>query len=132
MGRFVIQLMEFFFMIVFMFVLAIPYYQWTKHENRIGFVVIRIFPAGLHSTCHGISAAAGKAGTIVLAYGFLYASKSTDPKKTDVSYPTGIGIRYILIILDVVDALLFTFLVPEPNGKSLEEMSGENEEKGEL
>ncbi|KAJ0609838.1 putative ABC-type phosphate transporter [Helianthus annuus] len=151
MGRFAIQLMGFFFMTVFMFALAIPYHHWTQHENRIGFVVMysltfffanfgpnsttfvvpaEIFPARLRSTCHGISAAAGKAGAIVGAYGFLYASQSTNPKKTDAGYPTGIGIRYTLIILGVVNALglLFTFLVPEPNGKSLEEMSGENEE----
>ncbi|KAJ0629493.1 putative ABC-type phosphate transporter [Helianthus annuus] len=81
MGRFAIQLMGFFFMTVFMFALAIPYHHWTQHENRIGFVVMysltfffanfgpnsttfvvpaEIFPARLRSTCHGISAAAGK------------------------------------------------------------------------
>jgi len=102
MGRFAIQIMGFFFMTVFMFALAIPYHHWTKHENRIGFVVMysltfffanfgpnsttfvvpaEIFPARLRSTCHGISAAAGKAGAIVGAYGFLYASQSRDPKK---------------------------------------------------
>ncbi|KAK9059049.1 hypothetical protein SSX86_021668 [Deinandra increscens subsp. villosa] len=151
MGRFKIQLMGFSFMTIFMFALAIPYHHWTKHENRIGFVVMysltfffanfgpnsttfvvpaEIFPARLRSTCHGISAAAGKAGAIVGAYGFLYASQSRDPKKTDAGYPTGIGIRYSLILLGVINFLgiIFTFLVPEANGKSLEEMSGENEE----
>ncbi|KAI3804297.1 hypothetical protein L1987_25730 [Smallanthus sonchifolius] len=151
MGRFTIQLMGFFFMTVFMFALAIPYHHWTLHENRFGFVIMysltfffanfgpnattfvvpaEIFPARLRSTCHGISAAAGKAGAIVGAYGFLYASQSTDPKKTDAGYPTGIGIKYSLIILGVINFLgmIFTFLVPEPNGKSLEELSGENEE----
>ncbi|KAI3756715.1 hypothetical protein L1987_56537 [Smallanthus sonchifolius] len=151
MGRFAIQLMGFFFMTVFMFALAFPYHHWTKHENRIGFVIMysltfffanfgpnattfvvpaEIFPARLRSTCHGISAAAGKAGAIVGAYGFLYASQSTDPKNTDAGYPTGIGIKNSLIILGVINflGLVFTFLVPEPNGKSLEELSGENEE----
>ncbi|KAJ7954715.1 Phosphate transporter [Quillaja saponaria] len=82
-GRFAIQLMGFFFMTVFMFALAIPYHHWTLKDNRIGFVVMysltlffanfgpnattfvvpaEIFPARLRSTCHGISAAAGKAG----------------------------------------------------------------------
>ncbi|XP_071734089.1 low affinity inorganic phosphate transporter 1-like [Rutidosis leptorrhynchoides] len=151
-GRFAIQLMGFFFMTVFMFALAIPYHHWTLHENRIGFVVMysltfffanfgpnattfvvpaEIFPARLRSTCHGISAAAGKAGAIVGAYGFLYASQSTDPKKTDAGYPTGIGIRYSLIVLGVINFLgmAFTFLVPEAKGRSLEEMSGENDEE---
>lgn len=150
MGRFAIQLMGFFFMTVFMFALAFPYDHWTKKANRIGFVVIysltfffanfgpnattfvvpaEIFPARLRSTCHGISAAAGKAGAIVGAYGFLYASQSTDPKKTDKGYPAGIGVKNSLIVLGVINFLgmAFTFLVPEAKGKSLEEASGEND-----
>ncbi|KAG6668646.1 hypothetical protein CIPAW_01G185400 [Carya illinoinensis] len=138
-GRFAIQLMGFFFMTVFMFALAIPYHHWTLKANRIGFVVMysltfffanfgpnattfvvpaEIFPARLRSTCHGISAAAGKAGAIVGAFGFQYAEK-------------GVGVRNTLIILGVVNFLgiVFTFLVPESKGRSLEEMSGEAEEE---
>ncbi|KAK7344632.1 hypothetical protein VNO77_14490 [Canavalia gladiata] len=150
MGRFAIQLMGFFFMTVFMFALAIPYDHWTKKENRIGFVVMysftfffsnfgpnattfvvpaEIFPARLRSTCHGISAAAGKAGAIVGAFGFLYAAQNKDPSKTDPGYPAGIGIKNSLIMLGVINffGMLFTLLVPESKGKSLEELSGENE-----
>nr|AFH74431.1 phosphate transporter [Cucurbita maxima x Cucurbita moschata] len=135
MGRFAIQLMGFFFMTVFMFALAIPYNHWTLPDHRIGFVVMysltfffanfgpnattfvvpaEIFPARLRSTCHGISAASGKAGAIIGAFGFQAAEKAFGVKKT-------------LIILGVVNALgaLFTLLVPESKGKSLEEMSGE-------
>ncbi|GFP82904.1 probable inorganic phosphate transporter 1-7 [Phtheirospermum japonicum] len=143
-GRFAIQLIGFFFMTVFMFALAFPYQHWTQPANRIGFVVMysltfffanfgpnattfvvpaEIFPARLRSTCHGISAAAGKLGAIVGAFGFLYLAQSQDPTKTDNS----------LILLGVINllGLLFTFLVPESKGKSLEEMSGENEENNE-
>lgn len=149
-GRFAIQLMGFFFMTVFMFALAIPYNHWTQKENRIGFVIMysltfffanfgpnattfvvpaEIFPARLRSTCHGISAAAGKAGAIVGAFGFLYAAQSTVPSEVDAGYPTGIGVKNALIVLGCVNLLgmLFTFLVPESKGKSLEEMSKENE-----
>ncbi|XP_057732194.1 low affinity inorganic phosphate transporter 1-like [Arachis stenosperma] len=138
-GRFAIQLMGFFFMTVFMFALAIPYHHWTLKGNQIGFVVMysltfffanfgpnattfvvpaEIFPARLRSTCHGISAAAGKAGAMVGAFGFIYAEK-------------GIGVRNTLIILGVVNVcgFFFTFLVPESKGKSLEEMSGEAEDQ---
>ncbi|KAM1032010.1 hypothetical protein ACFX2C_035727 [Malus domestica] len=153
-GRFVIQLMGFFFMTVFMFALAIPYEHWTHKDNRIGFVVIysltfffanfgpnattfvvpaEIFPARFRSTCHGISAASGKLGAIVGAFGFLYLAQNKDKNKTDAGYSPGIGVKHSLLVLGVVNFLgiLFTFLVPESNGRSLEEMSGENEEESE-
>ncbi|KAF7818420.1 inorganic phosphate transporter 1-4-like [Senna tora] len=153
-GRFTIQLMGFFFMTVFMFALAIPYHHWTLKENNVGFVVMysltfffanfgpnattfvvpaEIFPARFRSTCHGISSAAGKMGAIIGAFGFLYLAQSKDPSKVDAGYPTGIGVKNSLIVLGVVNILGFacTFLVPEAKGKSLEEMSGENEEEGE-
>ncbi|XP_024013791.1 probable inorganic phosphate transporter 1-7 [Eutrema salsugineum] len=136
-GRFAIQMMGFFFMTVFMFALAIPYDHWTHKENRIGFVVMysltfffanfgpnattfvvpaEIFPARFRSTCHGISAASGKLGAMVGAFGFLYLAQR-------------IGVKNSLIVLGVVNLLgmFFTLLVPESKGKSLEEMSGENE-----
>jgi len=138
-GRFTIQLMGFFFMTVFMFALAIPYHHWTMNGNQIGFVVMysltfffanfgpnattfmvpaEIFPARLRSTCHGISAAAGKAGAMVGAFGFLYAQNA-------------IGVRNVLLLLGVANFLgmMFTFLVPESKGKSLQEISGEAEEE---
>ncbi|XP_028796427.1 probable inorganic phosphate transporter 1-7 [Neltuma alba] len=140
-GRFSIQIIGFSFMTVFMFALAIPYQHWTMPGNQIWFVVIysltfffcnfgpnsttfivpaEIFPARLRSTCHGISAAAGKAGAIVGSFGFLYASNT-------------IGVRNALIILAVINllGLMFTFLVPETKGKSLEEISGEGGEEDE-
>ncbi|KAF6998709.1 hypothetical protein CFC21_014801 [Triticum aestivum] len=149
-GRFAIQLGGFFFMTAFMLGLAVPYHHWTTPGNHVGFVVMfsltfffanfgpnsttfivpaEIFPARLRSTCHGISAAAGKAGAIVGSFGFLYAAQSTDSTKTDAGYPPGIGVRNSLFVLAGCNVVgfLFTFLVPEPNGKSLEELSGENE-----
>ncbi|CAL0318499.1 unnamed protein product [Lupinus luteus] len=151
-GRFFIQLMGFFFMTVFMFALAIPYDHWTKKENRVGFLIMyaltfffsnfgpnattfvvpaEIFPARLRSTCHGISAASGKAGAIVGAFGFLYASESKNLATRDAGYPAGIGMKNTLLVLAVCNCLgiFFTFLVPESKGKSLEELSGENEEE---
>ncbi|PKA59204.1 putative inorganic phosphate transporter 1-4 [Apostasia shenzhenica] len=150
-GRFTIQLMGFAMMTAFMLGLAIPYHHWTTKGNHIGFVVMyaftfffanfgpnsttfivpaEIFPARLRSTCHGISAAAGKAGAIVGAFGFLYASQDKDPTKRDKGYPAGIGIRNSLFVLAACCVLgfFFTFLVPEPKGRSLEDMSKENDE----
>ncbi|KAK9067549.1 hypothetical protein SSX86_011660 [Deinandra increscens subsp. villosa] len=149
MGRFAIQLMGFIMMSIFMFALAIPYHHWKQSENKMGFVVMysltfffanfgpnattfivpaEIFPARLRSTCHGISAASGKLGAIVGSFGFLYLSQSqTTPAE---GYHKGIGVKNALTILAVVNLLgaLFTLLVPEAKGKSLEEMSGENDD----
>ncbi|KAH9293000.1 hypothetical protein KI387_041814 [Taxus chinensis] len=157
-GRIKIQLGGFLFMSIFMFALAIPYNSyWLQHENRFGFLAIycltfffanfgpntttfivpaELFPARLRSTCHGISAAAGKAGAIIGAFGFLYASQSTDknedPNDCDTGgYPRGIGANTALIrsILGVASCLGFfcTFLIPETKGRSLEENEIEQE-----
>ncbi|KAJ4773630.1 Inorganic phosphate transporter 1-1 [Rhynchospora pubera] len=149
-GRFWIQIVGFFMMSAFMLGLAIPYEHWTTSGNQIGFVVMyaftfffanfgpnsttfivpaEIFPARLRSTCHGISAASGKIGAIIGSFGFLYLAQNPDPAKTDHGYPPGIGVRNSLFLLAGCNilGLLFTFLVPESKGKSLEEMSGENE-----
>ncbi|KAL5551302.1 hypothetical protein UlMin_001478 [Ulmus minor] len=149
-GRWTIQIAGFLGMTIFMFALAIPYHHWTTPGNHAGFLVMygltfffanfgpnattfivpaEIFPARLRSTCHGISAAAGKAGAIVGAFGFLYAAQNQDKSKTDAGYPAGIGMRNSLIVLGIINlfGLFFSFLVPESKGKSLEEMSGENE-----
>jgi PHS family inorganic phosphate transporter-like MFS transporter len=147
-GRFAIQLLGFAMMTVFMFGLAIPYHHWTTPGNHIGFAVMygftfffanfgpnattfivpaEIFPARLRSTCHGISAAAGKAGAIIGAFGFLYAAQPRDKAHVDAGYKPGIGVRNALFVLAGCNLLgfAFTFLVPESKGKSLEEMSGE-------
>lgn len=149
-GRFYIQLAGFAFMTIFMAFLGLFYDHWTHPDNRIGFVVMyaltfffanfgpnattfvvpaEIFPARLRSTCHGISAASGKAGAIVGAFGFLYLAQSKDPNKTDKGYSTGIGVKNSLLVLAVINMIGFvcTFLVPEAKGKSLEEVSRETE-----
>jgi PHS family inorganic phosphate transporter-like MFS transporter len=149
-GRWWIQMMGFFFMTVFMFAIAFPYDHWKLKENRIGFILMygltfffanfgpnattfvvpaEVFPARLRSTCHGISAAAGKAGAIIGAFGFVYASQEKDPAKRDHGYPAGIGKKNSLIVLGVINFLgmVCTLFVPESKGKSLEELAGEVE-----
>eukprot|EP00270_Netrium_digitus_P007720 TRINITY_DN2267_c0_g1_i1.p1 TRINITY_DN2267_c0_g1~~TRINITY_DN2267_c0_g1_i1.p1 ORF type:complete len:538 (+),score=95.15 TRINITY_DN2267_c0_g1_i1:128-1741(+) len=161
-GRWIIQMQGFFFMTLFMGILAGLYDQLRGPScpapksgycggNHAAFVIMyaltfffanfgpnsttfivpaELFPARLRSTCHGISAACGKAGAIIGAFGFLYAAQSTDPTKTDAGYPPGIGIKNSLWLLFGCNILGFfmTFFVPETNGKSLEELSGEAED----
>uniref|UniRef100_A0A0D9Z254 H(+)/Pi cotransporter n=1 Tax=Oryza glumipatula TaxID=40148 RepID=A0A0D9Z254_9ORYZ len=146
-GRFWIQIMGFFMMTVFMLALGVPYDHWTHPAHHTGFVVLyaltfffanfgpnsttfivpaEIFPARLRSTCHGISAASGKAGAIIGAFGFLYAAQ--DQHNPDAGYSRGIGIRNALFVLAGTNFLgmLMTLLVPESKGLSLEEMSKDN------
>uniref|UniRef100_A0ACD5TUB5 Uncharacterized protein n=1 Tax=Avena sativa TaxID=4498 RepID=A0ACD5TUB5_AVESA len=149
-GRFKIQSMGFFMMTAFLLGLAVPYDYWTSKGHQIGFVVMyaltfffanfgpnattfivpaEIYPARLRATCHGISAASGKVGAIIGSFGFLYLAQSPDAAKTAHGYLPGIGVRNSLFVLAGCSLLGFmlTFLVPEPKGKSLEEMSRENE-----
>ncbi len=147
-GRWAMQIQGFFFMSLFMFVLAGPYDHWVNH-NHTGFIVIygltfffsnfgpntttfilpaEIYPARFRSTCHGISAASGKLGAIVGAFGFNYIAQ---PKKNPPpGYPAGIGLRNSIFILASINfiGLLLTFLVPETNQRSLEDLTGENDD----
>ncbi|KAJ3678607.1 hypothetical protein LUZ60_002410 [Juncus effusus] len=151
-GRFWIQLMGFFMMTVFMLGLAFPYNYWIQGNHHVGFVVMygftfffanfgpnattfivpaEIFPARLRSTCHGISAAAGKAGAIVGSFGFLYASQGKRGEDRSKGYSAGIGVRNSLFLLAISNlmGLIMTLFVPESKGKSLEEISRENEDE---
>uniref|UniRef100_A0A0D3HE60 H(+)/Pi cotransporter n=1 Tax=Oryza barthii TaxID=65489 RepID=A0A0D3HE60_9ORYZ len=122
MGRFWIQIMGFAMMTAFMLGLAIPYHHWTTRGHHTGFIVMYGFTFFFANfgpnTCHGISAAAGKAGAIIGSFGFLYAAQ--DPHKPDAGYKPGIGVRNSLFVLAGCNLLGFicTFLVPESKGKS--------------
>ncbi|GLJ41962.1 hypothetical protein SUGI_0868730 [Cryptomeria japonica] len=128
-GRFKIQLVGFFFMSVFLFALAIPYKTyWHDAKNPNGFLVIysltfffakfgpntttfivpaELFPTQVWSNCHGISAAAGKAGAIIGLFAFVYAVELK-----------GIGMEGALILLGIAGCLGFlcTFLILETKG----------------
>ncbi|WCJ22041.1 Inorganic phosphate transporter 1-1 [Euphorbia peplus] len=89
--------------------------------NSTTFIVpAELFPARFRSTCHGISAAAGKAGAIIGA--FVVQTYTLDGKSEEI--------KKAIIGLAVVNLLgfFFSFLVPETKGRSLEEISGEDKD----
>jgi PHS family inorganic phosphate transporter-like MFS transporter len=137
-GRYIIQLVGFFMMSAFMLVIGIKY-DYLKNENKWMFAILygltfffanfgpnsttfvlpaELFPTRVRSTCHALSAAAGKAGAMVGAFGVQNYTLDGDTKK----------IRKAMILLSVTNILGFfcTFLVTETKGRSLEEISGED------
>ncbi|RRT66195.1 hypothetical protein B296_00034699 [Ensete ventricosum] len=138
-GRYLIQLIGFFMMSVFMLILGVKY-DYLKEHNHMLFAVLfgltfffanfgpnsttfvlpaELFPTRVRSTCHALSAASGKAGAMIGAFVVQSYTLSQEPSK----------IKKALIVLAFTNMLgfFFTFLVSETKGKSLEEISGENE-----
>ena len=101
--------------------------------NSTTFIVpAELFPARFRSTCHGISAASGKAGAIIGAFGFLFLAQPSDAAAA-APYPAGIGLQaslWLLAACAYAGMLVTFFFVPETQGKSLEENSGEAEHHG--
>ncbi|GAA0160185.1 secondary carrier transporter [Lithospermum erythrorhizon] len=138
-GRFRIQLMGFFMMSAFMLIIGIKYEYLKNKDHKWTFAVLygltfffanfgpnsttfvlpaELFPTRVRSTCHAISAASGKAGAMIGAFGIQYLTIDEDVK----------SIRKAMLLLAFTNMLgfFFTFLVPETKGRSLEEISGED------
>ncbi|KAG6507357.1 hypothetical protein ZIOFF_032699 [Zingiber officinale] len=138
-GRYLIQLMGFFMMSLFMLIMGVQYVYLREHNatlfavlfaltfffanfgpNSTTFVLpAELFPTRIRATCHAISAASGKAGALIAAFVVQSYTLNQEPQK----------IRKALILLAFTNMLgfFFTFLVSETKGRSLEEISGENE-----
>ncbi|VAH40792.1 unnamed protein product [Triticum turgidum subsp. durum] len=136
-GRVKIQLLGFTMMTVFQLCLAIPYPKWLEcNRNKYGFAVLygftfffanfgpntttfilpaELFPARLRSTCHGISGAVGKIGAVVGVFAFHFLRNQFR------------ALLFVLVGCNLV-GIMFTLLLPETMGKSLEEITGETEE----
>ncbi|QHN93785.1 Inorganic phosphate transporter [Arachis hypogaea] len=143
-GRFKIQLMGFFMMSVFMFIMGVKY-EYLREESKILFALLygltfffanfgpnsttfvlpaELFPTRVRSTCHALSAAAGKAGAMVGSFGIQSYTVKGDLHQ----------ISRAMKILALTNFLGFlcTFLVTETKGRSLEEISGEDGRESEF
>ncbi|KAF8695911.1 hypothetical protein HU200_036787 [Digitaria exilis] len=140
-GRRRLQVAGFMAMTVSMLALATLYEHWASHDvagfmalynvayffanagpNTTTFVApAELFPARLRCTCHGIAAAAGRAGAVLGSFGF-YTRKGAAGENA-----AGIGARNELFVLAGTNFLgmLMTLFVPETSGASLEVISKE-------
>ncbi|KAL0382414.1 UNVERIFIED_CONTAM: Inorganic phosphate transporter 1-11 [Sesamum calycinum] len=101
-GRFYIQLVGFFMMSIFMFIMGVQYnylknenHKWTFAAlygltfffanfgpNSTTFVLpAELFPTRVRSTCHALSAASGKAGAMIGAFGIQNYTQDGDVRK---------------------------------------------------
>jgi len=113
----------------FVFLYCLTNFFQNFGPNTTTFVIPgEIFPTRYRSTAHGISAASGKLGAIVAQVGFA--------RLRDIG-GTNAFVKHILEIfaLFMLTGIFSTLLIPETKGKSLEELSGEDQEnfvRGEL
>jgi nitrate/nitrite transporter NarK len=74
-----------------------------------------IFPVSVRSSAHGLAASLGKVGAFVGAFAFPYLLGSVHIA----------GAMGFAALVSVVGLVLTIFTLPEPNGRSLEEISGD-------
>ncbi|KIY66544.1 phosphate permease [Cylindrobasidium torrendii FP15055 ss-10] len=106
----------------FVFLYCLTNFFQNFGPNTTTFVVPgEVFPTRYRSTAHGISAASGKLGAIVAQVGFAQLK--------DIG-GTGKFVKHILEIfaLFMLTGIFSTLLIPETKGKSLEELSGEDQD----
>ena len=89
--------------------------------NSTTFVLpAELFPTRLRSSCHALSVASGKAEAMVGAFGVQYFTFDGEVKK----------IRSAMLLLAFTNMLGFAFtsLVSRTKGRTLEEISGEDDQ----
>ncbi|KAF7728907.1 Inorganic phosphate transporter pho84 [Apophysomyces ossiformis] len=137
-GRKTIQIMGFIMLTIFFIVLGFAYDAILKTSLPLFIVIYTLaqvffnfgpntttfivpgecFPTRYRSTAHGISAAAGKLGSIVAQVGFGLL-------KDIGGYNAWINHLLQIFALFMLSGIFSSLLIPETKGKTLEELSGE-------
>ncbi|HLL80445.1 MAG TPA: MFS transporter, partial [Ktedonobacteraceae bacterium] len=104
--------------LTFLLVYGLSYFFTEFGPNVTTFVYpAEIFPVMVRSTAHGIAAALGKFGAFIGAFAFPYL----------LSVYNLPGAMAAAALISLAGLALTFFTLPEPNGRSLEEVSGEHE-----
>jgi PHS family inorganic phosphate transporter-like MFS transporter len=106
----------------FVFLYCLTNFFQNFGPNTTTFVIPgEVFPTRYRSTAHGISAASGKFGAIIAQVGFA--------RLRDIG-GTNAFVKHILEIfaLFMLTGIFSTLLLPETKGKTLEDLSGEDQE----
>jgi hypothetical protein len=99
----------------FVLLYGISYFFTEFGPNTTTFIFpAELFPLEVRTTGHGLSAAAGKMGAFAGAYLFPVMLASSLGIK---------GAEVIAGIVSLVGLVLTFFLLPEPNGRSLEDLT---------
>jgi PHS family inorganic phosphate transporter-like MFS transporter len=101
----------------FLLVYGMSYFFTEFGPNVTTFVYpAEIFPVMVRTTAHGIAAAVGKIGAFIGAFAFPFLL-------TNYHLPVAMGVA---AVISLAGLLLTIFTLPEPNQRSLEEISDEH------
>src|SRR5437667_4218524 len=102
----------------FLLVYGMSYFFTEFGPNVTTFVYpAEIFPVMVRTTAHGIAAGVGKIGAFIGAFAFPFLL-------ANFNLP---GAMAVAAVITLAGLLLTVFTLPEPNQRSLEEVSGEHE-----
>jgi PHS family inorganic phosphate transporter-like MFS transporter len=108
--------------VLFVFLFALTQFFQNFGPNATTFIIPgEVFPTRFRSTGHGISAGMGKLGAIVAQIGFSKLKDKGGEKNAGIPQLLQIFALFMFI------GLLFTYLVPETKGKTLEELCGDED-----
>lgn len=104
-------------LIPFLTIYGVGYFFTEFGPNVTTFVYpAEIFPIQVRSTAHGIAAGLGKIGAFLGAFAFPYLLQSPWHLSGAMAFAASVSILGLILTL---------LTLPEPNGRSLEEISGE-------
>ncbi|KZV85543.1 MFS transporter [Exidia glandulosa HHB12029] len=111
---------------VFMFLYCLANFFENFGPNTTTFIVPgEAFPTRYRSTAHGICAASGKFGAIIAQVAFNYLKDKGDGKGDNRDARLDLILKIFAFFM--LSGVFSTLLLPETMGKSLEEISNENQ-----